>query len=82
MITPYFLRFNFNRLFDGVFRELSGFSSKFQHFQFRAPTTYLESTKMTLKSSVARNMNMFECILISVMADGGSEFPTATRPIF
>ncbi|CAH2217670.1 jg20509 [Pararge aegeria aegeria] len=31
-------------------------------------------------SNDARNMNMLECSLSSVTAEGGSECPTATRP--
>lgn len=44
--------------------------------------THLASRKMSLRSSEALNMNILECILISVMAEGGSECPTATRPTF
>lgn len=44
--------------------------------------TYLASKKINFKSRLDRNMNMFWYILISVMALGGSEWPTATRPKF
>lgn len=47
-----------------------------------APTTHLESRKMSFMSKLARNMNMLLCSLISVTALGGSEWPTATRPTF
>lgn len=41
---------------------------------------YLVSRKMSLKSRLARNMNMLLWSFISVMPLGGREWPTATRP--
>lgn len=35
--------------------------------------TYLASRNMSFKSKLARNINIFECNLISVMACGGNE---------
>lgn len=43
-------------------------------------SVYLASKNMSFKSRLARNMNIFECNLISVIAWGGNEWPTATRP--
>lgn len=43
-------------------------------------SAYLASRNMSFKSKLARNMNMFECNLISVIACGGNEWPTATKP--
>lgn len=44
--------------------------------------THLASRKINLRSMLALNMNMFWCSFISVIADGGSECPTATSPRF
>lgn len=44
--------------------------------------THLASRKISFMSMLARNINMFWCSLISVIAEGGSEWPTATRPRF
>lgn len=43
-------------------------------------TSDLVSKKMSLKSRLARNMNMLLKSLISVTPLGGREWPTATRP--
>jgi len=60
----------------------NGFYNFFK-FPFNiAILTYLASRKMSFRSRLALNINMFECILISVMALGGKECPTATRPTF
>ena len=42
--------------------------------------TYLASRKMSFRSRLARNVNILQCSLISVMALGGRECPTATKP--
>lgn len=46
------------------------------------PNTHLASKKINLRSKLALNMNIFVCNLISVMALGGRECPTATSPAF
>lgn len=43
---------------------------------------YLLSRNISFRSMLARNINIFWCNLISVIADGGNEWPTATRPRF
>lgn len=43
--------------------------------------SYLASKNISFMSKLALNINMLVCNLISVMALGGKECPTATRPI-
>lgn len=44
--------------------------------------THLASRKINLRSMLALNINIFWWSFISVIADGGSEWPTATSPRF
>lgn len=50
--------------------------------QYLTEPPYLSSRNISFNSILARNMNIFWLSLISVTAEDGSEWPTATSPRF
>jgi hypothetical protein len=77
-IEDYFDLFFLLLLFRFTFITVTRRENDIADWLFSKNGTYRESRKMSLRSKLARNMNMLLFILISVTELEGSEWPNAT----